>query len=226
MSEHQCLVCEQRPHEHALVCNSCRRHLRHLLADIRELWTRLPEALQPLHSGGQKVSGSRTPPVPVNLDSVDLSGLARPGSRGPYVRGILGLDEDQIGHLAAATTLDRIARDWRNQRHTDEHPPAPTVPELTSWLDNRLDHACDKDETIADTAGELRDLKSALRRTLNDYPPQPDLCEGIACKQCDLRALYRGEKWITCGNCGLLYSHDEYHEWVGLLAANAKKVAA
>jgi hypothetical protein len=73
---------------------------------------------------------------------------------------------------------------------------------------------------------KLKALKTALRATLSDFPARPELCHGVACRQCDLRALYRGEKWITCGNCGLLYSDSEYHDWVKLLAADARGVAA
>ena len=223
-----CVICgRDLPEGRATrACHACRRHLRQLLADIHHLWRRLPEALQPLHSGSQKVSGSRISPVPVNLDSIDLAGPARPGSRGPYVRGILGLDEDQLGHLAAATTLHAIAQDWRKQRRRREQPPPVDVPDLIRWLDNRLDDACDNNPQLADTQAELEDLKAALRGTIGDYPPRPERCLGIPCKQCDLLALYRGDPWITCGNCGLLYSTGEYQEWTEQLAGNLKGIAA
>lgn len=222
-----CVLCGRELGEgRAMVCQPCRPHLRQTLTDIHRLWTRLPEALQPPRGGGQKVSGSRTPPVPINLDSVDLAGLARPGSRTPYVRGILGLDEDQTGHLAAATTLHRIAQEWRLHRNRSEQAPPADVPELIDWLDVRLGDACDTYPDIADNVTEFKDLKAALRATVGDFPPRPQRCDGIPCRKCDLRALYRTEPWITCGNCGQLYSHSEYHEWTRLLAADTMRNAA
>lgn len=227
MSEHTCSVCLTRTYERAHVCGHCRNALHHLLADIRDLWLRLPEALQAARGNQPKVSGSRNPPAPINLDAVDLAGLARPGSRAPHARGVLGLDDDQIGHLSTATDLEQIARDWREQLYANQlHLPAPDVPALIRWLDNRVEDACDRHPAMDEVDDELRSLKRALRATLSDYPPRPDLCHGVACKQCDMRALYRGETWITCGNCGLLYSEQEYHDWVKLLAAEARGVAA
>lgn len=222
-----CAICGRELGDgRAMVCQPCRHHLRQTLTDIHQLWLRLPEALQPLHSGGQKVSGSRTPPIPVNLDSVDLSGLARPGSRGPYVRGILGQDDDQTGHLRAATTLHQIAQDWRGHRNRGEQPPPGDVPQLISWLDARLDDACDTYPDIDANHTELKDLKNALRGTIGDHPQRPQRCVGIPCPKCDLGALYRTDPWITCGNCGHLQSETEYHEWTRLLAANQKAIAA
>src|SRR3954470_8420835 len=49
--------------------------------------------------GGARVTGSATPPVPVSLDKVDLTAPARPASWAPYARGLLGVDQDQIGTL-------------------------------------------------------------------------------------------------------------------------------
>lgn len=226
MNARTCIVCLERAYDHAHVCDPCRRHLHHLLADIETLWRRLPEALQPARGGTQRVSGSRTPPVPVNLDSVDLSGLARAGSRAPFARGQLGLDDCQVGHLPVATTLESIVRVWRDVLCPGQHLPQPDVPSLIRWLDHRARDACDGFLAVDETYTELRELKASLRGVLVDYPQPPDLCDGIACRKCDMRALYRGDRWITCGSCGLLYSQDEYREWVGLLAAEARRIAA
>lgn len=213
-----CVICQQRPHERAQACEACRTRLGHTLANIHTLWTRLPEAFEPGRSKSQRVSGSRETPAPANLDAIDLSARARPGSRAPYVRGLLGLDDDQIGHLSLATGLDAIARDWRDTLCPDHHLPAPTVPELITWLANRAEDACNRHPAIDEAVDELEGFRATLRGILGDFAPRPQLCKGVACKKCDLRALYRGEQWITCGNCGLLYSHDEYHEWTRQLA--------
>jgi hypothetical protein len=56
--------------------------------------------------------------------------------------------------------------------------------------------------------------------------PEPDYCDGVVCKSCDRYSLYRDGKYVECGKCGLLYTEDEYREWTGLLAGQARRMAA
>jgi hypothetical protein len=110
-----------------------------------------------------RVSGSPTPVVPADLTVVDLTLPARQGSRGPYVRGILGLDPDQHGVLSVATDLETICREWiRESWCRVDHMPQPDVTSLCEWLRTHLDDACDYHEGIKDAADVIRSLRYML----------------------------------------------------------------
>lgn len=225
MTEHLCVLQCGRTYEHPNVCNPDRRWLAQLLHDIPPLHQRLGEALQKTASHTQRVSGTRNPPAPINLDSVDLSGPARPAALRLATRAMLDGDEDAVGHLSVATTLDAMARDWRDVLKIGARLPVPTVPELASWLATRLDEACNRHPAIDEDAQLLRKIRSQLRHELGESPPRLEWCFGVACKRCDLRSLYRTEDWIACGSCGILLSEDEYQDWVRVLAASYKRAA-
>lgn len=168
------------------------------------------------------VSGSRERSIPIPVDAVDLTGVAREPN--PTAAGRQHPD-DQIGHLPAATTLDSWVRDWRASLWPDHHLPVATVDELVSWLRNRLWGACDQHPAIDEFATEIRALRGVLRRAAGETEPRPEPCDGVACARCDLRALtynpadtYRAE----CSNCGTLYSQAEYDELTNAQAQNER----
>lgn len=165
---------------------------------------------------GARVSGSREPAAPTDLDRLDLAGPARPAELSPA--GWKHID-DQIGHQAVAAELDQLVRIWHEDLFADESLPRPTVPELVKWLSNRLDKACNEHLAIDEFAVVVRVIRSALRRKLGLNAPPKTLCKGVTCKACDLLTLYREGGLISCGNCGLNYSESEYREWIGLLNA-------
>jgi hypothetical protein len=174
-----------------------------------------------------RVSGTREQPAPVNLDHLDLAAASRPASRTLFARGALGLDPDQIGTLSAATILDTIVRTWRDSLWPDQRLPVPTVPVMVDWLSKRLPDACDRYLAIDEYAEEIRDLRSAMRGVLglNDSPPER--CHGVQCRSCDMmNTLYRDGTLVQCRYCGLNYSERDYREWVALLAAQARRMAA
>lgn len=84
MTEHLCIVCPQlrqaepRTYERAQVCNGCRSRLRALLAELVEHYAKV-ELTRP-STGGAKVSGSRTPPLPLAVDALDATMPARHGA--------------------------------------------------------------------------------------------------------------------------------------------------
>lgn len=225
MTEHLCVLQCGRTYEHPHVCNPDRRWLAQLLHDIPPLHQRLGEALQKTASHTQRVSGTRNPPAPINLDSVDLSGPARPAALRLAARAILDGDEDAVGHLSIATTLDAMARDWRDVLSPAEHLPVPTVLALAQWLANRLEQACDTHPAIDEDATTLKHLRATLRAQLGEQPQRPQPLYGIPCPKCDLRALYRDTDWIACSNCGQLTSEQEYRQWTIELATQHKEAA-
>jgi hypothetical protein len=182
---------------------------------------------------GAHVSGSRDAPVPVTLDHVDLTAPARVPNpvRGPgwYPRSLW--PEDQVGHQPVATRLDQWVRDWRTYPSCPgDMLPTPSVPVLVGWLTVRLGWACDRHPAVDEFAGEMRAIRSVLR-TINDgRQEQPELCDGVPCKQCDLKLIYRtpnGRYPFECdpegryGGCQALMTEDEYRTWTRMLAASA-----
>jgi hypothetical protein len=77
VTEHLCVVCPQlrqgdpRLYDRPNVCEGCRSRLRALLAEIPEHYAGL--SLEKGSTGGAKVSGSRTPPLPLSVAALDLT---------------------------------------------------------------------------------------------------------------------------------------------------------
>jgi hypothetical protein len=221
--EHLCTICLKRQYMRERVCDACRTRLPHTIADIAHLWTQLPAAMQPAHTDNQRVTGSREAPTPVNIDALDLSATARSGEASTAAREH---PEDQIGQVPVAFILDQWARDWRDEMAFRQSLPQPTVPELAKWLIDRVDWAADRHPAIDEFATEISRLRAVLRGTLGLYDPPPEFCDGVVCRKCDRYALYREGDYVECDHCGLLYSEQEYHDWVGLLAGAARREAA
>lgn len=235
-SSDRCKGCRPRAVQKGQVCPSDRTGIASTLFDIRDLDAQLREDPDPVdHStrdglalilpmgivpsglgAGARVSGSREPAAPTDLDRLDLAGPARPAELSPAGWRHM---EDQIGHQAVAAELFQLVRIWREDLFADESLPRPTVAEMVKWLGDRLDTACNEHLAIDEFAMVIRVLRSALRRKLGLNAPPKTLCKGVACKACDLLTLYREGGLISCGNCGLNYSDDEYRKWVGMLNA-------
>lgn len=221
-TEHQCVICQRRPYEKAQVCQPCRQRVEDQLAEIADLAAQLPDHLEPGQSNGQRVSGSREAPVPLDLDVLDLTNDARHTSATPAARQH---PEDQIGHDSIASRLDSWVLDWIDTLRLNESPPQPTVRRLTQWLTDRLDKACNEHPAIDDFADEMRRLRTTLRGATGQLEPQP---EHIAapCPACDLITLIRrqGEDTVECGNpdCRRVLTLTEYHRWIGLVAADIR----
>lgn len=84
MTEHLCITCpvlrrpqDPRVYERANCCEGCRARLRSLPADLLDAYVHLE--LERTGSVGAKVSGSRTPPLPLVVDALDLT-LANHGT--------------------------------------------------------------------------------------------------------------------------------------------------
>lgn len=169
---------------------------------------------------GAKVSGSRDPAAPADLDRLDLT--ATPRAAFPTAAGRAN-KADQIGLLSVAADLDLWVRDWRDALFSGHHLPAPDVPALVKWILDRLGDACERHPAIDEFATEMYELRRALRGKLGLNAPPKQLCHGVFCKSCDLKTLYREGGLITCGHCGLHYSEHEYREWIGLLNAETKQ---
>ncbi len=218
-----CIICQKRQYERAQVCQADRTRLPHILTDIEELHAQLPLALAKQQSAGQRVTGSREAPVPISLDVVDLAAGARNGGLTEQAAKHPG---DQIGQIAVASILDQWVRDWRDEMAFAQSLPVPTVPELARWLRDRCEWACDRHPAIDEFAAEMRKLRAVLRGQLGLIEPDPEFCNGVVCKACDHFALYRtidGKYGVVCDECGMLYTDEEFTEWVALVEADAKQ---
>jgi hypothetical protein len=179
--------------------------------------------MAPGQNEAQRVTGSREAPIPLNVDVVDLSAQARNAQATDAAKAH---PEDQIGQVAVASILDQWARDWRDEMAFAQSLPVPTVPELARWLGNRVEWACDRHPAVDEFAAEMGRLRAVLRGVLGLSEPQAEFCDGVVCRKCDRYALYREGDYVECDHCGLLYSEREYHDWVGLLAGQARRMVA
>lgn len=190
---------------------------------------RLPSGSNGNKTGTGPLSGSRHAPIPISPDRIDVLGPTRQGSRGPQVRGVLGVDNDQVGHLSLATTLETWIRDWCERRDQGEGGPVMRVDQMCQWLYNRLDWACSEHPAIDEFADEIRSYRSTMVGLLG-LIEKVDYKDGIACPKCNERALFQraggvrdGSLWIECGRCPAILSPVEYAEHTEALQAKAIK---
>lgn len=212
-AERRCIVCPQlrptrdaRVYERAQVCEGCRSRLRVLLAELVEYY-----ALVELEKGsakGDRISGSRTPPLPLVATALDLT-------MPPHLATVHDMLHDQTGDVSAPTMLESWARDW--QTYQWALLPEATVASLVAWLIERLTWACDFHPAIDDFAAELRRTVSALR----PHGPRAELKKGVPCRECERVTLFRwpGSDFIECGSCPCLMTPEEYERWTQLISA-------
>ncbi len=171
------------------------------------------------------VSGSRERPIPIDAATFDLKAGARVPNPSPAAKG---WPEDQIGRLSTATVLDQWARDIRDTLHPGQHLPPATVDQLVAWLRSRVDDICDQHPAIAEFAEEIRTLRSALRAAAGEVEPQPERCDGVPCRRCDLMTLYRhagGDVECVNPDCRAINREDEYQDWVKTLAVEQTRAS-
>ena len=168
------------------------------------------------------VSGSRERPIPIPVTELDLKTRLRPGH---HLRPLPSLTEDQVGQLPAAVILAEWIRDIRDTVWPGHHLPKPAVDELVLWLKTRIDDICDRYTDIAVFADSIRILRGALRAAAGETEPQPERCEGVPCRRCDLQMLYRqpgGDVECVNPDCRTVLRADEYRDWTKTLAAEAR----
>lgn len=224
-TEHVCITCPQlrqgdpRVYERANVCNGCRARLQSMLGDIWNGYQQLAGELMPGQGRGERVSGSREAPLPLRVDPLDLTMPARFAA----VHDVRG---DQLGYVSVATVLDSWVRDWRDTLRPQQALPRPSVRHLTIWLTHRLDDACDRHSAIDEFAAEMRDLLSAIWRVTGATEVKPEYMDGVVCRRCDLKDLYRlpGQDRVECQSCGDLLTEEEYRRWTRLLAVDLTEV--
>jgi hypothetical protein len=198
------------------VHEGCRTQIRAELAEIPDLYALIPASLEPGTGTGVKVSGTRTPPLPLALNPLNLL-VGAPGGSGAIVDPF----GDQHGAIPPVVVLDLWVRDWIDVRARDEHDPVPTIATLTSWLIHRLDWALDHHPAIDEFAREvhltLRTIKAVTQAERKGEPVGRCPMETRDGGRCGTK-LYADPyvDQISCGRCGTSW---ERRRWLTLAAA-------
>jgi len=229
----------------------CLRDYRHIARCLDELPEKYVDLRSQMGAKNQqsddRVSGSRTPPVPVRLDYdelirdmllilcswderiADVQRLERP------LTSLSRHRRDEIALPAAVITLsahfDRLLalpsapmRRIRSLRAAAEMPEG--TPGLVHPVAGYVEAIVDLDGT--DAGLELVSLHYRARSALRQTNPPPEKLEGVPCKQCDHLSLQRAapprspegcEYWSECDLCGNLLTREEYVVWIKLYAA-------
>lgn len=204
-TERLCVVCPifgQQPvhYEEPVTCYSCRARTARLLVSISDQWLALDAT--PTGGGGERITGSKEAPLGARVDVLDQLLPVGEHTAEP-IRANIG---DQIGEAPAAAILDAIALEWVGHRRRDgyrEHRPVPTVPNLTSWLRDRLDWACTHlPDSIDSNVDEIRRLAGRLNALNgNTRSPDPEPVPATPCKRCGQIALVRVDGQTICTAC-------------------------
>lgn len=197
--------------------------------------------------GDDRVSGSRTPPVPVRLDFdelirdmllilcswderiADAQRLTRPYTRMslrrrdevalPDAVRVLTVHFDTLLSLTPAP-MRRI----RSLRSAADLPPG--TPGLVHPVGGYAEIIVDLGG--ADAGLELVSLHHRARSALRQTSPPPERLDGVPCRRCDLLSLERAapprspdgpEYWSECTECGQLMTRADYVAWIKLYAA-------
>lgn len=230
-----CVVCEERDPDHPLLaCARCAGRLSGALRQIPVLVDELrgqgvevdvfaadPVAVS-LPAGpiggaatGPRGTGTRERALPIRIDATDILLGVNHGARRLLARGALGLDDDQVGHLSAATILDGWARDWAS--YLGHHVPTPQVPLLCAWLSDRLPWALEHHPALDEFAADVGDLLRTLYGLCGHGSARPKVMEA-PCPGCGLATLVQPfpDAYIECAtvDCGRVLTPPEYEEYV------------
>lgn len=212
-----CVICHHRLPDYPQVCTGCRTRLAADLTDLVAAHASL--SAEPGCSATERITGTRERPLGVRVAVLDLMLPAR------HTTGVRDVYGDQGGLTPVAVLLESWARDWAGI--LGHMLPAPTVAILGRWMGLRLEWACDVHPAIDEYTTEVRSALAACRAAMGDRASRPELCEGVACPKCDLRALYRmpNSDLIHCGACPHLLTQEEYDREVQRQAKRATQVA-
>jgi Zn ribbon nucleic-acid-binding protein len=169
----------------------------------------LPAAPTPSPSTQPSVSGSKERQLPIDVNRVDLLLPATAGQvDDPY--------HDQAGHYSVATVLNAWVRIWYQRWFTAERYPRTDAISLIDWLLGvRLIRILDAEQSIADFAQAVQELRGLLRWALRDSKPKRAQMWGVPCPRCQLTSQLSmdpedPDHYRECDNCGIMLSSAEY----------------
>ncbi|NUL14488.1 hypothetical protein [Streptomyces lunaelactis] len=212
-------TCTRELRQHELetgqqLCDPCLNDMRRWLSELPNQLVVLVASAQRETTGNPTRGGTRTPPLPGRLDTLNLLGPAAPGTvHDPY--------GDQHGDAPIASILGAWVRIVIEERRLNG-PKTWTIPTLAAWLAPHLDWAATQQ-----WAGELRDELWSMTRAIRGItrirpqtrpisrPCPRELCASLALTETD------GDQYIRCGACGYSYTQQELNDDAARRAATA-----
>lgn len=213
-----CVICQRRelPESRPMVCVLCQNQLGHTLDEIPGLYHRVGPDTR-ARTGGPKVTTSRVPPVPVNLDYLDLTGPLNAAAL------TITVTEDTVGNVALKTELDFWVKDWAGE--LDQDLPEAYVHHMAPWLRERLNWACDNHHAIDEFATQMH----RIHGTLTHHAGQDD--ERITVGPCpavigdrECRATLKADPYLDVIECPRCTTRWPRERWL-ILAAAARQSA-
>ncbi|MER7806139.1 hypothetical protein [Streptomyces sp900116325] len=170
------------------VHDGCRDRVRQNLLALPGLYRQLGDALVPGRHGGGGRSGTRTAPLPCNIDALDLR--ARGG-----IEGVLA--------TWAADLCDREG--WTL---TEYGTVEAAVDGYSALLLNNLTMLCDEHPAIKELADELRQIVGQARRIVTGE--KPPIRIPVACNRCGhILKVALDMNGIRCPRCQTQHGHAE-----------------
>lgn len=183
-----CAVC-LRPSQ-PRVHDGCRDRIRANLAALPGLYRQLAEALHPGRRGGDGRTGTRTAPLPCNLDALDLR--ARGGIEGILSGWARDLCEREQWTLPQYGTVEAAVEGY------------------SGLLLSNLPIICDEHPAVKEIADELRQIVGQAQRLITGEPAPirvPVVCKVDGCG--GIMRVTLDTPGERCPNCGEQYGHSE-----------------
>lgn len=205
-------------------CQPCEDGTRTRLKQLPALFAQLNQtaALIPgaRKTSGAAPSGSRTAPLPLRLDVIDLVG---PGGIATRLQAIEDSWRQALGRrIQPATDGVRIFASWRSN-------PARAVPGHVEFLVINLQRACEQYESIGQDIDDIRQLHATCTAIVEQKPKIGSVKIGVCPVSIDdgrcaeqLYASARSFKTV-CQTCGTTW--EGVHEWRQLRAAQQEALA-
>ncbi|MFF1843083.1 hypothetical protein ACFVW9_15220 [Streptomyces sp. NPDC058217] len=169
------------------VHEGCVERVRHNLRTLPGLYRELGDALVPGRRGGGGRSGTRTAPLPCNIDALDLR--ARGG-----IEGILA--------TWAADLCDREG--WTLTEYGTVEVAVAGYAEL---LLMNLQMICDEHPAVKELADELRQIVGEAQRIITGEKPPRTI--PVACPCGQILRITLDTAGARCPGCGEQYGHSE-----------------
>ncbi|MEU9444629.1 hypothetical protein AB0D42_27860 [Streptomyces sp. NPDC048304] len=180
-----CAVCDRAARER--VHRGCRERIDADLRELPDLYRQLGDALTPGRRGGDGRTGTRSAPLPCNVDALDL--LGRGG-----VEGVVG----------------GWARDLCEREGWDV-PQYQSVVAIVDWacatLALNLGIICDEHPAVREIADELRQVAGQARRIITGEKPPRRI--GVSCTCGRTLKVTLDTAGVRCPDCSAQYGHSE-----------------
>ncbi|MGW7350913.1 hypothetical protein [Streptomyces sp. NPDC054784] len=204
MNESTVCVCCTRtmlPHEVGrFACGVCERRAAAQLAELPAQLVVLRGSRVREVGAGQRVTGSRTAPLPGREDVLNLLGPSAPGD-------VTDPHGDQTGDIPIAGTLASWVLLIAGERHL-RGPRRGSEEQLAAWLAGHLPWAC-RQPWVDEMLRELGAMTAAVRGITRVRPQRRALTR--PCPRCDALALVATDwqPYTECSACGGLFTDAE-----------------